>query len=279
MIIFPNCKINLGLRILRKRPDGYHDLETVFYPVALRDALEIIPLGAHEHTSAFPFSLSGAELKGQPTSNLCVRAYKLLKKDFPALPRIRMHLHKQVPAGAGLGGGSADAAFTLVLLNRMFRLNLSTSQLMTYAAELGSDCPFFILNRPCLASGRGEELEEIPVNLKGYRILLVNPGIHIDTAMAFLQIIPAVPEKPVGEIIRSLPFERWKDELINDFEKAIFPRHSEIAEIKDELYRQGAVYASMSGSGSTVFGFFPPGKKPEAAFPPHYFTRLVEAEW
>lgn len=279
MIIFPNCKINLGLRILRKRADGYHDLETVFYPVAVRDALEIIPLASYEHTSAFPFSLSGAALQGQPTSNLCVRAYKLLKKDFPDLPRIRMHLHKTIPAGAGLGGGSADAAFTLVLLNRMFRLNLSLEQLLAYAGELGSDCPFFILNKPCLASGRGEKLEPIKVGLKGYRILLVNPGIHIDTAMAFVHIQPAIPEKPVGDIIRSLPFERWKDELFNDFEKAIFPLHTEIAEIKDELYRKGALYASMSGSGSTVFGFFPPGKTPVCSFPAHYFTRLVDAEW
>lgn len=279
MIVFPNCKINLGLRILRKRADGYHDLESLFYPVGIRDALEIIPLASYEHSSAFPFSLSGAALQGQPTANLCVRAYKLLKKNYPDLPRVRMHLHKTIPAGAGLGGGSADAAFTLVVLNRMFRLGISTEQLLAYAAELGSDCPFFILNKPCLAGGRGEKLEEIPLSLKGYRIMLVNPGIHIETAMAFVQIIPAIPERSIRDIIRNLPFERWKDELFNDFEKAIFPRHTVIADIKDELYRQGAVFASMSGSGSTVYGFFPPGTTPASSFPSHYFTRVVDAEY
>lgn len=275
MIVFPNSKINLGLRILRKREDGYHDLETVFYPVGIRDALEIIPLGQHENTSAFPFTLSGAELQGQPTSNLCVRAYKLLRKDHPAIPKIKMHLHKTIPSGAGLGGGSADAAFTLLLLNDMFRLGISQEKLMSYAAELGSDCPFFIINKPCYATGRGEILEPVPLDLSACRIVVVNPGIHIDTGLAFLNITPAVPGRTIKNIITELPFERWKDELVNDFEKVIFPRHPEIADIKDNFYRQGAIYASMSGSGSTVYGIFPADKQPQLKFPVHYFVREI----
>lgn len=275
MIVFPNSKINLGLRILRKREDGYHDLETVFFPVGIRDALEIIPLGQNEHTSAFPFTLSGAELQGQPTSNLCVRAYKLLRKDFPAIPKIKMHLHKTIPSGAGLGGGSADAAFTLLLLNKLFQLGLSKEKLMSYAAELGSDCPFFILNQPCYARGRGELLEPIPVDLSAYKIVVANPGIHIDTGLAFLNITPALPERSIKDIIAHQPFERWKDELVNDFEKVIFPRHPEISDIKDNFYRQGAIYASMSGSGSTVYGIFPADKQIGLNFPAHYFVREV----
>ena len=276
MIVFPNSKINLGLRILRKRTDGYHDLETVFYPVGIKDALEIVPLALNEHTSSFPFTLSGAEIQGQPTSNLCVRAYKLLRKDFPALPKIKMHLHKTIPSGAGLGGGSSDAAFTLALLNKMFVLGLPEEKLMSYAAELGSDCPFFIINKPCYATGRGEVLEPIQLDLSAYKIVVVNPGIHIDTGLAFANITPAVPQRTVREIIAGLPFERWKDELVNDFEKLIFPRHPEIADIKDEFYHQGAVYASMSGSGSTVYGIFAADKEIRLNFPAEYFVREVE---
>lgn len=275
MIVFPNSKINLGLRILRKRTDGYHDLETVFYPVGIKDALEIIPLGLHEYSSAFPFTLSGAKLQGQPTSNLCVRAYKLLRKDFPSLPKIRMHLHKTIPSGAGLGGGSADAAFTLVMLNKLFGLGIPQEKLMGYAGELGSDCPFFIINKPCYATGRGEILEPVQLDLSAYQIVVVNPGIHIDTGLAFLNITPAVPLRSIREIIAKLPFERWKDELVNDFEKVIFPRHPEIADIKDDFYHQGAIYASMSGSGSTVYGIFPTDKQVRLNFPANYFVREV----
>ncbi len=277
MIVFPNCKINLGLYILRKRTDGYHDLETIFYPLPLTDALEIIPLGPHERSSSFPFSISGAELKGDPTSNLCVTAYKLLKKDFPNLPKVKIHLHKTIPSGAGLGGGSADAAFTLQLLNKMFGLGISTEQLLKYANELGSDCPFFIINKPCYASGRGEILGEVQLDLSAYQIVVVNPGIHIDTGLAFLNITPAVPEKSIKEIIL-LPPERWKDELHNDFEKLIFEKQPEIAELKDCLYSSGALYASMSGSGSTVFGIFPGEQPLQLSFPPHYFVRTLSGQ-
>jgi 4-diphosphocytidyl-2-C-methyl-D-erythritol kinase len=278
MLTFPNAKINLGLHVHRKRADGYHDIDTVFYPVPLTDALEIIPLPPKESTSSFPFSLSGAEVKGRLTSNLCVLAYKMLKKDHPQLPKIKMHLHKIIPSGAGLGGGSSDAAFTLVLLNKMFNLGISTEKLMQYAAELGSDCPFFIINRPCFGCGRGEVLQPVDVSLSAYTLIIVNPGIHVDTGLAFLNIIPAVPEKSVKDIITTFPVERWKDELHNDFEKVIFPRHPEIVDIKDELYRKGAIYASMSGSGSTVYGIFKKGNEPHLTFPPHYFVKRLSGQ-
>jgi len=274
VIVFPNSKINLGLRILKKREDGYHDLETVFYPVPLKDALEIIPLKSGEHSSAFPFTISGIEVTGQPTANLCVRAYKLLRKDFPDLHKIKMHLHKVIPSGAGLGGGSADAAFTLVLLNKMFGLGIAQKQLLQYAAELGSDCPFFIINTPCYATGRGEILEEVIVDLSAYSIVIVNPGIHIDTGMAFVNITPALPDLSVREIIQQ-PVEQWKDELLNDFEKVIFPQHRAIVDIKEALYSKGAIYASMSGSGSSVFGIFPKELQLHLNFPTHYFVRQL----
>lgn len=274
VIVFPNAKINLGLRILRKREDGYHDLETVFYPVALKDAVEIIRLAPQEKTSSFPFTLSGTEIAGRPSSNLCVRAYKLLKKDFPDLPHIKMHLHKAIPSGAGLGGGSSDAAFTLLLLNKLFGLKLNREQLIRYAQELGSDCPFFIINKPCYATGRGEILEETDLDLSPYRIVIVNPGIHIDTGLAFTNIIPALPEISVKEIIKR-PVERWKDDLQNDFEKIIFDRHPDIVDIKDQLYRSGALFASMSGSGSTVYGVFPAEGQIDLLFPAHYYVRVL----
>lgn len=275
MIVFPNAKINFGLRILRKRPDGYHDLETVFYPLPLKEALEIIPLAPNEYSSSFPFTQSGTAIKGQPTANLCVRAYKLLKKDFPSLPKIKMHLHKTIPSGAGLGGGSSDAAFALVLLNNMFSLGITTGQLLKYAVELGSDCPFFIINKPCYATGRGELLEEVSLDLSPYQFVVVNPGIHIDTGLAFLNIIPSVPEKSVREII-TLPPDQWKDELKNDFEVPVFSRYPEIEGIKQLLYERGAVYASLSGSGSTVFGIFPKDVEPHLSFPENYFVRQLQ---
>lgn len=272
MIVFPNCKINLGLRILRKRTDGYHDLETVFYPIPLFDALEIVEYKDPVRSSSMPFTLSGLEVEGDPMSNICAKAYRLLKRDFPQLPHIHMHLHKVIPSGAGLGGGSADAAFTLLLLNRLFQLSLSEKDLIGYAAELGSDCPFFIINKPCVATGRGELLEPVKLDLAGYDIVLVNPGIHVNTGDAFRNLIPAKAPVSVRDIIRQ-PLERWKDELVNDFEKVIFRKHREIVEIKDTLYRLGALYASMSGSGSTVFGIFPSGNVPALHFPPDYFVR------
>ena len=251
MIVFPNCKINLGLHILGKREDGFHNLETVFYPVPFKDALELIP-STNTNTE---FTGSGLAVDGNETDNLCVKAYHLLKKDFPEIPAVKIHLHKAIPLGAGLGGGSADAAFMLKLLNEKFKLNLSTDQLINYAQQLGSDCPFYIINKPCFATGRGEVLEEITVDLSAYKMVLINPGIHIKTGWAFSNITPALPVKSIKEIIQQ-PISSWKHELKNDFETAVFTAHPAIKEIKEKLYSQGAIYAAMSGSGSTVFGFF-----------------------
>lgn len=274
MIVFPNCKINLGLHILHKRSDGYHDIETVFYPLPLTDSLEIIENKQPQKTPGIPFSSSGLAIEGKPNTNLCVRAYRLLKHDFPQLPGVKIHLHKLIPAGAGLGGGSADGAFALQVLNEIMGLKLSREQLIRYAAELGSDCPFFIINQPCYATGRGELLEEINLDLSAYQFVVINPGIHIDTGRAFLEIVPAQPEKPLKEVIAG-PVEKWKYDLKNDFEKVIFLKHREIVDIKDSLYVQGAIYASMSGSGSTVFGIFPKGKTISPDFPPHYFVKIL----
>lgn len=271
MIVFPNCKINLGLNILRKRSDGFHELETIFYPLQLNDALEII--ASHSPAKpALPFVSSGLPIAGTLTSNLCIKAYKLLRKDFPGIPGVQIHLHKVIPTGAGLGGGSADAAFTLKMINKLFNLGITTEQLIKYALQLGSDCPFFIINKPCFAWGRGELLEEIELNLSAYKFVIVNPGIHIDTGGAFRDLTPALPALSVKEII-SNPVEIWKDTLMNDFEKPIFQKYPEIAAIKDNLYQLGALYASMSGSGSTVFGIFPKTMKLQLSFPANYFVK------
>ena len=270
MLSFPNCKINLGLHILGKRDDGFHNLETVFYPVPFKEALELIP----STNTGIEFTATGLAVDGNAADNLCVKAYHLLKKDFPEIPTIKIHLHKAIPLGAGLGGGSADAAFMLKLLNEKFKLNLSTDQLINYALQLGSDCPFFIINKPCLATGRGEMLEEIAVDLSAYKIVLINPGIHINTGWAFSNITPAQPARSIKEIIQQ-PVNTWKDELKNDFESAVFTAHPAIKEIKEALYTQGAVYAAMSGSGSTVFGIFEPNTGPVTLKDSNYFIKII----
>lgn len=272
MLSFPNSKINLGLTILRKRKDGFHDLETVFYPIVLKDILEIVT--AANTNVAVSYSHSGFEIEGLNENNLCIKAYDLLKKDFPSIPAIKLHLHKAIPMGAGLGGGSADAAFTLQLLNEMFQLSVPVDQLMNYAATLGSDAPFFMINKPCYATGRGEVLEEIDLNLSAYRIILVNPGIHINTAQAFSQITPSLPERSIKEIIQQ-PVSAWKDMLKNDFEKPVFENYPAIKNIKEELYRQGALYAAMSGSGSTVFGIFETAPPVSLFLNTNYFIRII----
>jgi 4-diphosphocytidyl-2-C-methyl-D-erythritol kinase len=253
VVTFPNCKINLGLHITGKRDDGFHNLETVFYPVPLKDALELIP--NTNNNPEVEFTGTGLAVDGKTEDNLCIKAYHLLKKDFPQLPPVKIHLHKAIPMGAGLGGGSADASFMLKLLNNKFNLNIPTAQLLNYSLQLGSDCPFFIINKPCFATGRGEELEEIAVDLSVYKIVLINPGIHINTGWAFSNITPTPVKKSVKEIIQQ-PIETWKAELQNDFESPVFTAHPEIKMIKDSLYRLGAIYAAMSGSGSTLFGIF-----------------------
>ena len=272
MLLFPNAKINLGLNIVAKRSDGFHNIETVFLPIDAKDILEIII--SDNKSIEVDFSTTGLHIAGENKDNLCVKAYHLLKKKYD-LPNIKLHLHKTIPMGAGLGGGSANGAFTLQLLNEKFSLNLSINQLLNYALELGSDCPFFIVNKPCFASSRGETLEPIQLSLDAYQLLIVNPQIHISTAWAFGKITPQHPVKSIQQIIQQ-PIETWKDELKNDFELPVLNEYLTIKNIKENLYQNNAIYAAMTGTGSTVFGIF---KKeiPQRNFnfPNHYFVKWM----
>lgn len=253
MLTFPNAKINLGLNITEKRPDGYHNLETVFYPIPIEDALEITELQGAPGEK-FRLHQAGLEIAGEADNNLVVRAYKLLDEQFH-LPPTDIHLFKHIPSGAGLGGGSADAAFMLKLLNEQFGLALTDDALEEYAARLGADCAFFIKNRPVYAEGIGNLFSPITLSLKGYRLWLVKPDIFVSTRDAFARIKPRRPQASLREIVK-LPVEEWQARMVNDFEESVFPQFPAIGEIKEEMYRQGAVYASMSGSGSSVYGLF-----------------------
>jgi 4-diphosphocytidyl-2-C-methyl-D-erythritol kinase len=250
MLTFPFCKINLGLHIINKRADGFHDIETVFYPVkTLTDVLEIIP------SEQFSFQCYGISVDGKDEDNLVVKAYNLMQQRYH-LPPVSIHLVKKIPIGAGLGGGSSDAAAALVLLNKLFNLHLDTETLKAHASDLGSDCPFFIEGTPAFASGRGEKL--IPCRcpeLENKHILIVNPNIHISTAEAYSTCKPSQPETDLREIVQK-PIASWKTLLKNDFEKTLFPAYPYLVELKEKLYRDGALYASLSGSGSALFGVF-----------------------
>ena len=258
MITFPCAKINLGLNIVGQRPDGYHDLETVFYPVLLCDALEIKYMG-EEFPSEVDCDLkvTGNVVNCNEADNLVIKAYNLLAKDYK-LPRVHAHLYKQIPSEAGLGGGSSDAAYMIRLLDERFRLNIGKAEMERYASRLGADCAFFISSEPSFATGIGDEL--MPAdgpkgNLNGYHLAIVKPNIAVSTKEAYANISPHKPEKCCRDIVRQ-PIETWKDELINDFEVPIFNRHPDLAAIKKQLYQLGAVYAAMSGSGSSLFGLF-----------------------
>ncbi|MFM7015115.1 MAG: 4-(cytidine 5'-diphospho)-2-C-methyl-D-erythritol kinase [Bacteroidota bacterium] len=255
MIVFPHCKINLGLHVVCKRPDGFHDIETIFYPVLWKDILEVTE-GSEDN---FNMDISGLTINGDPKSNLIYKAWGLLKSDY-SIPPIQVHFHKLLPMGAGLGGGSADAAFMLKLLNSKYNLGISTEKLKEYAARLGSDCPFFIESKPCIATGRGEILAPISLDLSNYQIVIVMPkNISVGTAEAYSWVNPKVPEKSLLEII-DRPIYEWRNYLKNDFEEAVIKHHPKIGEIKNQLYEKGALYASMSGSGAAVFGIFEKGK-------------------
>ncbi len=250
MVSFPNAKINLGLNIIEKRTDGYHNIESVFYPVAWCDALEIVK------SDSMSFNSSGLEIPGSQQNNLILKAFRVLENDgLTAGKFVNIHLHKVLPMGAGIGGGSADGAFALRMLNDIFELNLTNGQLENFAEQLGSDCPFFIENKPKFCFGKGTEFEEINLNLKGKQIVLVNPQIHISTAEAYAGVSPRRPDVGLKEII-ALPLTDWENVLKNDFEKKIIENHPKIGEVKNQLYELGAKYASMTGSGSTVFGIF-----------------------
>lgn len=253
MITFPNAKINLGLNIIEKRPDGYHNLETIFYPINLQDALEVAK--RDNDSKEYTLRVCGTSLEIDDEDNLVVKAYKLLKKDHPQMLPIDIHMYKHIPAGAGLGGGSSDAAHMIKLLNEKFLLALSAEQMESYAAQIGADCAFFIKNKPVFATGIGNVFEPIELSLKGYHIVLVKPDIFVSTRDAFSQIKPTRPSVSLKEIVKQ-PIENWKDSMKNDFEESVFLKFPEVAAIKDELYDLGAVYAAMSGSGSSVYGIF-----------------------
>ncbi len=253
MITLPIAKINLGLNVVEKRPDGYHNLETVFYPVPINDALEVFPMDP-QFPSAVDCDLkvTNINIEGDEQRNLVVRAYNLLKADFPTLPRIHAHLYKGIPTQAGMGGGSSDCGFMITLLNQMFNLGLTDQQMIDYAARLGADCAFFILNSPCYAEGIGEKLQPIDLDLKGWYLSLVRPDIPVPTREAFALIKPQHPEVCCREVVK-LPVEQWRDKLTNDFEYSVFLAHPELGAVKARLYQLGATYAAMSGSGSTLF--------------------------
>ncbi len=250
MLSFPNAKINLGLQITGKLPNGYHTINSCLYPIPWCDALEFVEA---KKTS---FQSTGIPIPGSEKNNLVLKAYRLLKRDMP-LPELTIHLHKVIPMGAGLGGGSADASFMLKTLNEHYQLFLDDSLLEDYAAQLGSDCPFFIQNKAALATGTGTELTPLALSLEGLHIVVINPGIHISTQAAYAGVTPKPAETDLTELLLCNDFDRWKNELVNDFEAGIFHKHSLLADLKNELYNAGALYASMSGSGSTMFGIFP----------------------
>ena len=259
MITYPNCKINLGLHVVGKRADGYHNLETIFVPVHdLTDTLEIT-----DHTGTGPYLVQdGIELDNAPEDNLCMKAWQLLHDEF-GIARTHITLKKNIPFGAGLGGGSADTAFTLRMLNEMFALGLSDGDLEQRAAMLGADCPFFVRNRAAYATGIGDHLEPIDLDLSAYRIVIKIPeGEHVSTKEAYAGLSGVLSEhgrmtqRPdLREAVRQ-PIERWRDLIVNDFEASVFPSHPAIAALKEEMYRRGALYASMTGSGAAVFGLF-----------------------
>ena len=259
MIVYPNAKINLGLNVVRQRPDGYHDLETIFYPIPLLDALEIqelseVPSEGPTVDSRHRFRLAGTRLAGSPSDNLVMQAVALLEAEFN-IPPLDIFLYKHIPSGAGLGGGSADAAFTMQLLNEKYKLGLSNEDLMQRLAKLGADCPFFVINRPCFATGIGNELTPIDLDLSGWNLVLVKPDIAVSTREAYAAVTPQEPLLSLEYVTRR-PVSEWQSPMHNDFEHSVFAQHPEIAAIKDRLLDLGATYAAMSGSGSAVYGLF-----------------------
>ena len=254
---------------MQKRSDGFHDIATIFYPLPFKDALEIVPLSTGQQPIIYIY---GLPVNGDPADNLCIKAWQLLKKDFPDLPAVQIHLLKNIPMGAGLGGGSADGAFMLQLLNTMYQLGLTEQQLVQYALQLGCDCPFFIVNKPCYATGRGEIMESISLDLSGYQMVMVNPGIHVNTGSAFswLQKSAVLTKKNLLKDTILQPVAAWKQVLLNDFELPVFEQYPQIKSVKEHLYHLGAVYAAMSGSGSFVFGLFNASTNLTSGLPANY---------
>ncbi|MDE5420539.1 4-(cytidine 5'-diphospho)-2-C-methyl-D-erythritol kinase [Labilibaculum sp. DW002] len=262
MLSFPNAKINIGLNIVEKRADGFHNIETIFYPIPLTDGLEI----ANSDVVNYQFSSSGIPINIEDKDNIVCKAFELIRSKYN-IPSTAIHLHKNIPFGAGLGGGSADAAFMIKMLNTQYKLNIPVKEMENLAGQIGSDCPFFIQNKPVFAKEKGDVFSKCSINLAGYHILLIKPDIHIGTPEAYANTKPAIPKQALELLIKE-PIETWKNHIVNDFEDSIFPNHPELAKIKSDLYEQGAVYASMSGSGSSIFGLFK--EKPTYTSPKHF---------
>jgi len=263
MITYPISKVNIGLQVTGKRPDGFHNLETVFYPVQLRDALEVI------EARRFDIQLSGLPVGGDPRDNLVARAWKLVKSDYP-IPPVKVHLHKNIPPGAGLGGGSSDATGMLMLLNELFRLGIGREKLKQYALALGSDCPFFLHGKPVFATGRGEVMEDVKLDLSGYSLVLVKPPVSVSTAEAYRHVVPRGSRLSLKGLT-GFGVPRWRGNVLNQFEHYVFDQYPEVARIKQTLYEQGASFALMSGSGSAVYGLFRSEKRGlEKVFPGSY---------
>jgi len=253
MLVFPNCKVNLGLHVVAKRPDGFHNIETVFYPLNWCDALEVIENSRPKE--AFTYSQSGIPIAGAPEQNLIYKAWELISEEKD-LPPVKVHLHKNIPMGAGLGGGSSDAAFFINLLNEQFDLGFTVAEKIRLASQLGSDCAFFINNRPVFAQGKGNEFSDSTIDLSSYYILAVYPAIHSNTKDAYEGLSPKIPKHDLASVITTHKIKEWKHSLVNDFESSLFKKYPEIKLLKENLYQSGAVYVSMSGSGSAVFGIF-----------------------
>lgn len=253
MLAFPFAKINIGLQVFGKRPDGYHNIRSVLFPIPLRDALEVIVDDAVP-AGEVRFASTGLPVPGDPRANLCLKAVDLIRQQRE-LPGLRMHLHKAIPTGAGLGGGSSNGARTLLLLEQLLELGFTAGEMHAMAAQLGSDCPFFLKDGPQLAEGRGERLTPIEVDLKNHWLVLVNPGIHVSTAEVFLGMQPTSAHAALEKALKA-PTSTWQGTVVNDMEPYVFAKHPAIGAIKTELLQQGAVYAAMSGSGSSVFGIF-----------------------
>jgi 4-diphosphocytidyl-2-C-methyl-D-erythritol kinase len=253
MIVFPNAKINIGINITARRSDGYHNIETIFYPLPIYDALEALP------GDELTFQSSGLDIPGRIEDNLCIKGYHLIKKDHD-LPPVNIHLLKHIPIGAGLGGGSANAAFFIKLINNLFDLKLTAGEMLDYARQLGADCAFFIENKPLFAFEKGDQFESINLDLSKYKIVLVMPPVHVSTSEAYRGVKPSPVKESLYELITE-PIQDWKHFVKNDFEESVFKNHPVIRGVKASLYEAGAIYASMSGSGASVFGIF--SKKPD----------------
>ncbi len=271
MIVFPNAKINIGLNIVAKRTDGYHNIESIFYPIPCTDVLETVIMPTQP---ALTLVTSGFEIAGNSTDNLITKTYNLLRADFAQLQGLHVHLHKAIPMGAGLGGGSSDCAFFTQQLNTLYNLQLSTQQLQHYTAQLGSDCSFFVPNTPAYATERGQVLQSITLNLSNYYLVLVKPNVHVGTAQAYAGVTPTISTQLLTELIQQ-PISTWQESITNDFETSIFAAHPVLNTIKQQLYVHGALYAAMSGSGATVYGLFEKEVNLQPHFSAHYYYGVM----